>query len=200
MFYSYQIMRDHIKHSSNQHNILKIAQLSDNLLSERSGISRAAELYKHKINGLLIGVNISGLQIRGVPWSWLISVWWKICFTGFWCAGVVVLTLDAQGFYFSSMDGSNQMNPNSKIGLILFSNVYYTSGSRGGARGPGPPPPHPKFWGPKIDHFGALSNFFLIFFASLRSAYFFFNILLFFTIRIQKFSSLASLGISFLIY
>ena len=107
MFYSYQIMNDHIKNSSNQHNILKIAQLSDDLLSERSGISRAAELYKHKINGLLIGVNISGLQIRGVLWSWLISAWWKICFTGFWCAGVVVLTLDAQGFYFSPMDGSN---------------------------------------------------------------------------------------------
>ena len=69
----------------------------------------------------------------------------------------------------------------------------------GGGPGARAPPLDPKFWGPRIEHFGALSNFFLICFASLRSAYFFFNILLFFTIKIQKFSSLGSLGISFLI-
>ena len=50
-------------------------------------------------------------------------------------------------------------------------------GSRGG-RGPGPPL-DPRFWGPKIEHFWALFNFSLIFLASLRSAYYFFNMLLF---------------------
>ena len=87
----------------------------------------------------------------------------------------------------------------------------------GGPGGPGPPP-DPRFLGPKIEHFWALFNFSLIFFASLRSAYYFFNILLFqssnskifqprfarhiisliycfFKVQIQKFSSLASLGI-----
>ena len=48
----------------------------------------------------------------------------------------------------------------------------------GGPRGPGPPP-DPRFWGPKIEHFWALFNFSLIFFASLCSAYYFFNMLLF---------------------
>ena len=48
----------------------------------------------------------------------------------------------------------------------------------GGPWGPGPPP-DPRFWGPKIEHFWALFNFSLIFFASLRSAYYFFNMLLF---------------------
>ena len=48
----------------------------------------------------------------------------------------------------------------------------------GGPRGPGPPP-DPRFWGPKIEHFAALFNFSIIFFASLRSAYYFFNMLLF---------------------
>ena len=48
----------------------------------------------------------------------------------------------------------------------------------GGPGGPGPPP-DPRFWGPKIEHFAALFNFSIIFFASLRSAYYFFNMLLF---------------------
>ena len=39
-------------------------------------------------------------------------------------------------------------------------------------------PPDPRFWGPKIEHFWALFNFSIIFFASLRSAYYFFNMLL----------------------
>ena len=44
----------------------------------------------------------------------------------------------------------------------------------------GPRPPlHPRFWGPKIEHFWALFNISMIFFASLRSAYYFFNTLLF---------------------
>ena len=78
--------------------------------------------------------------------------------------------------------------------------VKDTSGSRGGGpRGPGPPPLTPSFEAPKLSILGPYLILFLIFFASLRSAYFFFNILLFFTIRIQKFSSLALLGISFLI-
>ena len=48
----------------------------------------------------------------------------------------------------------------------------------GGPGGPGPPP-DPRFWGPKIEHFWALFNFSIIFFfASLRSAYYFFNMLL----------------------
>ena len=54
----------------------------------------------------------------------------------------------------------------------------YSRGSRGGPGGPGPPP-DPRFWGPKIEHFAALFNFSIIFFASLRSAYYFFNMLLF---------------------
>ena len=37
----------------------------------------------------------------------------------------------------------------------------------GGPRGPGPPP-DPRFWGPKIEHFAALFNFSIIFFASLH--------------------------------
>ena len=49
--------------------------------------------------------------------------------------------------------------------------------------GPGPQTPRPsldpRFWGPKIEHFWALFNFFIIFFASLCSAYYFFNMLLF---------------------
>ena len=49
---------------------------------------------------------------------------------------------------------------------------------QGGPRGPGPPP-DPRFWGPKIEHFAALFNFSIIFLASLRSAYYFFNMLLF---------------------
>ena len=56
--------------------------------------------------------------------------------------------------------------------------IHYSRGSRGGPRGPGPPP-DPRFWGPKIEHFAALFNFSIIFFASLRSAYYFFNMLLF---------------------
>ena len=51
-------------------------------------------------------------------------------------------------------------------------------GSRGGPGGPGPPL-DPRFWGPKIEHFWALFNFSLIFFASLCSAYYFFNMMLF---------------------
>ena len=62
---------------------------------------------------------------------------------------------------------------------------------------PGGAPPDPRFWGPKIEHFWALFNFSLFFFASLRSAYFSL-IYCFFKVQIQKFSSLASLGISFL--
>ena len=54
-------MKNQINYSCDQHNTLKIAQLSANLLSEISGISGAAELYIHKINSLLIRVNISGL-------------------------------------------------------------------------------------------------------------------------------------------
>ena len=45
----------------------------------------------------------------------------------------------------------------------------FRCGSRGGLR----------FWGSKIEHFWALFNFSIIFFASLRSACYFFNILLF---------------------
>ena len=52
-------------------------------------------------------------------------------------------------------------------------------GSRGGGPGGPGPPPDPRFWGPKIEHFAALFNFSIIFFASLRSAYYFFNMLLF---------------------
>ena len=52
-------------------------------------------------------------------------------------------------------------------------------GSRGGGPGGPGPPPDPRFWGPKIEHFWALFNFSLIFLASLRSAYYFFNMLLF---------------------
>ena len=37
----------------------------------------------------------------------------------------------------------------------------------------------PWFWGPKIEHFWALFNFSIIFFALLCSAYYFFNMLLF---------------------
>ena len=40
-------------------------------------------------------------------------------------------------------------------------------------------PLDPRFWGPKIQHFWALFHFSIIFFASLHSAYYFFNILLF---------------------
>ena len=50
---------------------------------------------------------------------------------------------------------------------------------------------------PKFEHFGAIFIF-TLFFASLHSAYYFFNILIFFIIQIQIFSNLASLGISFL--
>ena len=64
--------------------------------------------------------------------------------------------------------------PTSPLGLGLDT----SRGSRGGPRGPGPPP-DPRFWGPKIEHFAALFNFSIIFFASLRSAYYFFNMLLF---------------------
>ena len=49
---------------------------------------------------------------------------------------------------------------------------------QGGPGGPGPPF-DPRFWGPKIEHFGALFYFSIIFFASLRSVYYFFNMLLF---------------------
>ena len=45
----------------------------------------------------------------------------------------------------------------------------------GGAR----VPPDPRFWGPKIEHFWALFNFSIIFFDSLHSAYYYFNMLLF---------------------
>ena len=48
----------------------------------------------------------------------------------------------------------------------------------GGPRGPRPPL-DPRFWGPKIEHFWALFNFSIIFFASLCLAYYFFNMLLF---------------------
>ena len=44
--------------------------------------------------------------------------------------------------------------------------------------GPGVPL-DPRFWGPKTEHFWALFNFSIIFFASLRSAYYFFNMLFF---------------------
>ena len=55
--------------------------------------------------------------------------------------------------------------------------TYFRCGSGGG---PGAQAPlDPRFWGPKIEHFWALFNFSIIFFASLRSAYYFFNILLF---------------------
>ena len=47
----------------------------------------------------------------------------------------------------------------------------FTSGSRGGPRGPGPP--DPRFWGPKIELFRPSFNFSVFFLASLRSAYFF---------------------------
>ena len=47
-----------------------------------------------------------------------------------------------------------------------------------GTWGPGSPL-DPRFWGPKIEHFWALFNFSIIFFASLCSAYYFFNMLLF---------------------
>ena len=47
---------------------------------------------------------------------------------------------------------------------------------RCGSRGA---PLDPRFWGPKIEHFWALFNFFIIFLGSLRSAYYFFNMLLF---------------------
>ena len=53
--------------------------------------------------------------------------------------------------------------------------------SRCGSRGRAPgarAPPDPRFWGPKIEHFWALFNFSIIFFASLHSAYYFFNTLL----------------------
>ena len=39
----------------------------------------------------------------------------------------------------------------------------FTGADPGGARGPGPPP-DPRFWGPKIEHFWALFNFSIIFF------------------------------------
>ena len=61
------------------------------------------------------------------------------------------------------------------------SRIYLTVQPRiqgGGPGGPGPPP-DPRFWGPKIEHFAALFNFSIIFFASLCSAYYFFNMLLF---------------------
>ena len=38
-------------------------------------------------------------------------------------------------------------------------------------------PLDPRFWGPKIEHFWALFNFFIYFFALLCSEYYFFNIL-----------------------
>ena len=51
-------------------------------------------------------------------------------------------------------------------------------GSKGVAPG-AQPPLDSRFWGPKIEHFWALFNFSIIFLASLRSAYYFFNMLLF---------------------
>ena len=54
------------------------------------------------------------------------------------------------------------------------------------------PPLGPRFWGPKIEHFGALINFSIIFLASLSLAYYFFICCLF-IVQIQKFSNLASL-------
>ena len=57
--------------------------------------------------------------------------------------------------------------------LVLFN-------TRCGSRGAGPGPPiDPRFRGPKIEHFWALFNFSLIFFALLHLAYYFFNMLLF---------------------
>ena len=40
-------------------------------------------------------------------------------------------------------------------------------------------PLDPRFWGSRIEHFWDLFHFFIIFFASLCSAYYFFNMLLF---------------------
>ena len=59
---------------------------------------------------------------------------------------------------------------------LLISSIYYLQVQiQGGPR----PPLDPKFWGPKIEHFWVLFNFSIIFFASLCSAYYFFNMLLF---------------------
>ena len=69
-----------------------------------------------------------------------------------------------------------------------------SSGSRG--RGGYGPPPHPV----KDYLFAslALNKYFPHFFASFHSAYYFCNILPIFIVQVQKFSSLALLGISFL--
>ena len=69
-------------------------------------------------------------------------------------------------------------NENNPVIKIIDVDLAAGADPGGGPRGPGPPP-DPRFWGPKIEHFWALFNFSLIFFASLRSAYYFFNILLF---------------------
>ena len=52
-------------------------------------------------------------------------------------------------------------------------------------------PLDPRFWGPKIEHFRSLFNFFHIFFASLCSSYYFFNISFFIFIKFKTFPQIA---------
>ena len=61
------------------------------------------------------------------------------------------------------------------------SSILFRHGSRGGPRGPVGlgPPLTPGFEAPKLSIFGPYLIFPLFFFASLRSAYYFFNMLLF---------------------
>ena len=59
--------------------------------------------------------------------------------------------------------------------LSITANHIARRGSGGGAG----LPLDPRFWGPKIEHFWALFNFSIFFFASLHLAYYFINMLLF---------------------
>ena len=79
---------------------------------------------------------------------------------------------------YADINGITCRCHNSYSGDLKFETCKYHLQVRIQGGGPGPPL-DPRFWGPKIEHFWALFNFSIIFFASLRLAYYFFNMLLF---------------------
>ena len=112
----------------------------------------------------------------GIPKQYVaLRVYWCLVELSYCCKSVF-----CPNFLYNLTDASStKLSFACKVGtLFAHKLVNYRCGSRGGPGGPGPPL-DPRFWGPKIEHFWALFNFSIIFFASLCSSYYFFNMLLF---------------------
>ena len=108
-------------------------------------------------------------MIESLLWSW-------------WSLEILDLPLVLNKILGSVTGGSISGSPGHGFNLHPFQQKIILDNRCGsGGRGTwGPRPPlDPKFWDPKIEHFWALFNFSIIFFASLCLTYHFFNILLF---------------------